>query len=256
MHPDRTMKPGRPAALDSDPESGIESGIESGLASGSDSDLDSGPDSGSIAAPDPAPILNTRADYIGLLPEARQVACSNWDDRPDGMLAELLVIHNISLPPQEFGGPWIEALFQNRLDPNAHPYFANIAGVRLSSHLLIRRDGELIQFVDLRKRAWHAGRSCFEGRNACNDFSIGIELEGADCIPFMEAQYRRLASVTIEIMRRFPAITRERITGHSDIAPGRKTDPGPAFDWKQYLALLDQQMKTAGLPSAPADPCR
>ncbi len=175
---------------------------------------------------------------LGLLPEARQVASPNWDERPDGARIDLLVIHNISLPPKQFGGPWIEALFLNRLDPEADPYFALVAGVRVSAHLLIRRDGELIQFVDLRRRAWHAGRSCFAGRDECNDYSIGIELEGADDVPFRDAQYHCLADVTRAIMARFPAITPERITGHSDVAPGRKTDPGPAFDWVRYRAML------------------
>jgi AmpD protein len=174
----------------------------------------------------------------GQLINARQAPSPNCDERPAGVDIDLLVIHNISLPPNEFGGPWIEALFQNRLDPTAHPYFAEIAQVRVSAHLLIRRDGELIQFVDLRQRAWHAGRSSFHGRHACNDYSIGIELEGADHIPFDDAQYARLGRVTGQLMRRFPAITAERIAGHSDIAPGRKTDPGPAFDWARYLNCL------------------
>jgi len=174
----------------------------------------------------------------GRLLGARQAPSPNCDERPDGVAVDLLVIHNISLPPNEFGGPWIEALFQNRLDPRAHPYFADIARVRVSAHLLIRRDGELIQFVDLRRRAWHAGQSSFKGRNACNDFSIGIELEGADHIPFSDAQYARIGLVTGQLMRDFPAITAERIIGHSDIAPGRKTDPGPAFDWARYLNCL------------------
>lgn len=177
-------------------------------------------------------------DWAEQATEARQLPSPNCDERPGGVDIDLLVIHNISLPPNEFGGPWIEALFQNRLDPDAHPYFADIAGVRVSAHLLVRRDGELIQFVDLRRRAWHAGRSCFNGRDACNDYSIGIELEGADHIPYTDAQYARLGRVTAEIMRRFPAITPERTTGHSDIAPGRKTDPGPAFDWARYRRMI------------------
>jgi len=148
------------------------------------------------------------------------------------------VIHNISLPPGDFGGPWIEDLFLNRLDPAAHPYFADIAALRVSAHLLIRRDGELIQFVDLRRRAWHAGSSGYQGRSACNDFSIGIELEGTDDIPFTDSQYWRLTTTTQAIQARFPAITTERIVGHSTIAPGRKTDPGPAFDWQQFRAAI------------------
>lgn len=175
----------------------------------------------------------------GLLAEARQAASPNRDQRPRGGTIDLLVIHNISLPPRQFGGPWIEHLFLNRLDPDGHPYFAAIANVRVSAHLLIRRDGELVQFVDLYQRAWHAGQSSFAGRSACNDYSIGIELEGSDDVPFTDAQYDRLAGVTRSIRTRFPAIVPSRITGHSDIAPGRKTDPGPAFDWMRYRATLD-----------------
>lgn len=154
------------------------------------------------------------------------------------MVVDLLVIHNISLPPGVFGGPWIEDLFLNRLDPEAHPYFPAIADLRVSAHLLIRRAGELVQFVDLRERAWHAGASIFAGRANCNDFSLGIELEGTDAMPFTDAQYRCLIRVTQEILRAFPAIAPGRIVGHADIAPGRKTDPGPCFDWKRYLGNL------------------
>jgi AmpD protein len=180
----------------------------------------------------------TDSGASGLLELARQAPSPNHDPRPAGASVDLLVIHNISLPPGEFGGPWIEQLFHNRLEPGAHPYFAAIAEIRVSAHLLIRRDGELVQFVDLTERAWHAGRSCFDGREACNDFSIGIELEGADEVPFTDAQYAVLAAATREIMERFPAITPARIAGHSDIAPGRKTDPGPAFDWARYRRML------------------
>jgi AmpD protein len=150
---------------------------------------------------------------------------------------DLLVIHGISLPPGEFGGPWIDDLFNNRLDPQAHPYFRAIADQSVSAHLLIRRDGELIQYVDLDKRAWHAGASSYTGRPRCNDYSVGIELEGADQLPYEEAQYRVLAQATEEIRSRFPAIGSARIVGHSDIAPGRKTDPGPAFDWRYFRWL-------------------
>jgi AmpD protein len=180
------------------------------------------------------PIDADRLDSAGWLPDARRVPSPNQDARPPDTAIDLLVIHNISLPPGDFGGPWIEQLFQNRLDPETHPYFAAIAGHRVSAHLLIRRDGELIQFVDLRRRAWHAGTSCFQGREACNDFSIGIELEGTDDRPFTNAQYERLGLATRQIMSRHPQITPARITGHSDIAPGRKTDPGPAFNWCRY----------------------
>lgn len=179
----------------------------------------------------------TQADQ-SLWPEAHQCPSPNCDERPPGTTIDLLVIHNISLPPGEFGGSWIDDLFCNCLDPKAHPYFQEIAGARVSAHLLIRRDGKLIQYVPLEKRAWHAGRSEFAGRGACNDFSIGIELEGTDETPYSRAQYETLAQVTRQIMQEYPAITPERITGHSDIAPGRKSDPGPAFDWQHFRHLL------------------
>lgn len=168
------------------------------------------------------------------LPAAQHCPSPNADQRPPGCPVDLLVVHNISLPPGEFGGPHIEALFQNRLDPLVHPYFAEIAQLRVSAHLLVRRDGSLVQFVSLDRRAWHAGQSSFCGREACNDFSIGIELEGTDDRPFDARQYEALARVTREIRARYPAITPDRIVGHSDIAPGRKTDPGPCFDWLRY----------------------
>ncbi|HXK55429.1 MAG: 1,6-anhydro-N-acetylmuramyl-L-alanine amidase AmpD [Gammaproteobacteria bacterium] len=174
-----------------------------------------------------------------LLVEASQRVSPNQDLRPADCVVDLLVIHNISLPPGRFGGPWIDDLFHNRLDPGEHPYFTDICQRRVSSHLLIRRDGELLQYVPLCRRAWHAGESCFEGKTACNDFSIGIELEGTDDIPYTDPQYLSLVHATKSIMSIFPGITRERITGHSDIAPGRKTDPGPAFDWMRYLNGLD-----------------
>ncbi len=154
------------------------------------------------------------------------------------MEVSLLVIHGISLPPGRFGGPWIEDLFLNRLDPDADPYFRDICGLRVAAHLLIRREGELVQYVPLTRRAWHAGRSVFQGCGDCNDFSIGIELEGSDELPYTDIQYQVLARVTRAIMQAFPAITPERIVGHSDIAPGRKTDPGPAFDWCHFKGLL------------------
>lgn len=169
------------------------------------------------------------------------IACRpspNADERPAGAEVELLVIHNISLPPGEFGGPWIDDLFLNRLDPAAHPYFAEIADLRVSAHLLVRRDGQLAQFVALDRRAWHAGQSAYCGRERCNDYSVGIELEGSDDMAFSTAQYRALATVTCSVMARFPAITHDRIVGHSDIAPGRKTDPGPHFDWARYRIAL------------------
>jgi len=151
---------------------------------------------------------------------------------------DLLVIHSISLPPGEFGGPYIEQFFTNQLAPEGHPYFKEIAPLRVSAHLLIRRDGALIQFVPFDKRAWHAGTSCFGGEHACNDFSIGIELEGTDDQPYTRVQYQHLAEISRLLMRHYPEITRERIVGHADIAPQRKTDPGPAFDWPGFRRLL------------------
>lgn len=174
----------------------------------------------------------------GWLPEARRAPSPNWDERPAGIVVDLLVIHGISLPPGKFGGPGIDALFRNRLDPDAHPYFRSVAHLRVSAHLVIDRAGKLIQYVDLNKRAWHAGTSCFAGRGACNDFAVGVELEGSDDIPYEDIQYRVLAETTREIQARLPAIDSQRIVGHSDIAPGRKTDPGPAFDWRRYRALI------------------
>lgn len=173
----------------------------------------------------------------GLLAAARFVPSPNFDARPADMPIDALIVHSISLPPGEFGGRAIEQLFTNRLDPNEHPYFAAIAQLRVSAHLLIRRDGELIQFVPFTLRAWHAGESCCEGRTRVNDFSIGVELEGGDEFPFEEIQYQQLAVVTRAIMATYPAITPARVYGHSDISPGRKTDPGPYFDWAQYRAL-------------------
>lgn len=170
--------------------------------------------------------------------QARHCPSPNYGDRPEASDISLLVIHNISLPPGEYGNGHIERFFTNCLDCKAHPYFAEIAHLKVSSHLLISRTGELVQFVGLDKRAWHAGRSRFAGREECNDFSIGIELEGTDTQPYTAHQYHALRGLTDAIMREYPEITPARITGHSDIAPGRKTDPGPAFEWSRYLAAL------------------
>jgi AmpD protein len=169
--------------------------------------------------------------------DARQLVSPNCDERPPGAVIDLVVVHGISLPPGEYGGSWIDQLFTNRLDPDAHPYFAEIAHLRVSSHLLIRRDGELVQYVPFHRRAWHAGQSCYRDRQACNDFSIGIELEGQDEDPYAPVQYAQLAQVVQALMSRHPGLTVDSITGHCDISPGRKTDPGPAFDW---LALRQQ----------------
>jgi AmpD protein len=157
------------------------------------------------------------------------------DDRPAGEKISLLVIHNISLPPGEYGGPYIEDLFMGRLDPKAHPYFEEIAGLRVSSHYLIRRDGTLIEYVPPDKRAWHAGASSWKGRERCNDFSIGVELEGSDDVPFSEPQYEALIALAKALNERFGRLD---IAGHSDIAPGRKTDPGPWFDWERLRSSL------------------
>jgi N-acetyl-anhydromuramoyl-L-alanine amidase len=173
-------------------------------------------------------------DDEGWLPGAERRPSPSQDHRPPDTNIDLLVIHNISLPPGDFSGDWIDDLFLDRRDPAAHPYFRAIAGLRVSAHLLIRRSGRLLQYVAFEQRAWHAGVSRFGGRERCNDFSIGIELEGTDDIPFTDAQYARLAECTRRILRRYPAITEDRIAGHAEIAPGRKTDPGPAFDWKRY----------------------
>ncbi len=163
----------------------------------------------------------------------------NCDQRPAGSEIELVVIHCISLPPGEFGGTYIADLFMNRLDPRQHPYFRGIHALRVSAHVLIRRNGGIIQFVPFAARAWHAGMSCFRGRKRCNDFSIGVELEGEDETAYDECQYRRLLELLKVIRHHWPAIGTERIVGHSDIAPGRKTDPGPAFDWLRLRAALE-----------------
>ena len=169
----------------------------------------------------------------GLMQGARQVASPNFDSRPSGVVADLIVVHGISLPPGEFGGPWIDRLFTNSLPPDMHPYFAEIDGLRVSSHLLVARDGGLTQFVSFTDRAWHAGESRYEGRIACNDFSIGVELEGVDTLPYEAAQYDTLAEVVAALCDAYPRLSTDRLVGHSDISPGRKTDPGPAFDWER-----------------------
>jgi len=174
----------------------------------------------------------------GLLRTARQVPSPNCDGRPAGVAPDLIVVHGISLPPAQFGGPWIDRLFTNTLPAHHHPYFADIAARKVSSHLLLRRDGEVVQYVPFQRRAWHAGVSSYRGREKCNDFSIGIELEGADEIAYEPAQYRMLSTLILQLCAAYPSLSLERIAGHSDIAPGRKTDPGPAFDWARLRALL------------------
>lgn len=183
--------------------------------------------------------MGRRIDAQGWLRGAARRPSPNQDARPEGLAIDLLVLHNISLPPGEFGGPWIDALFANRLDPAAHPYFATIHELRVSAHLCIFRDGKAAQYVPFARRAWHAGVSRFDGRERCNDFSIGIELEGTDERPFTARQYRALASIARTLLRAYPGITPARIVGHSDIAPGRKTDPGPRFDWPRFRCALE-----------------
>jgi len=174
-------------------------------------------------------------DEAGRCAGAIWVPSGNCDQRPENARVELVVIHAISLPPGDFGGPWIDALFQNRLDPEAHPYFAEIAGLEVSAHFLVRRDGEVRQYVPTEMRAWHAGASTWKGRERCNDFSVGIELEGADDVPFAEPQYEVLAELTRALFSRYGPLD---LAGHSDVAPGRKSDPGPWFDWPRYRASV------------------
>ena len=159
----------------------------------------------------------------------------NQDERPPGIEVSLVVVHSISLPPGEFGGEAIERLFTNRLDPAAHPYFETIAHLRVSAHFLVRRDGALVRFVPVERRAWHAGASTWRGRSRCNDFSVGIELEGADDAPFEDSQYAALALLLTDLRKKLPL---RAIAGHDEIAPGRKTDPGPRFDWNRLLVEL------------------
>jgi AmpD protein len=187
----------------------------------------------------------------GLVEGISYVPSPNCDGRPPGCGPELVVIHGISLPPGEFGGPWIEKLFTNTLPPQLHPYFESVAALRVSAHLLVRRDGSLVQFVPLGLRAWHAGESCWQGRSRCNDFSIGVEMEGADDVPYDERQYSTLAALVAALTEAYPAIRPEALAGHSDIAPGRKTDPGAAFDWPRLHSLVRQRLAVpaAGRPT-------
>jgi len=174
----------------------------------------------------------------GWLNIAHRVPSPNFNLRPENAPISLLVIHNISLPPGKFGGGFVQDFFKNQLDENAHPYFKTIAGLQVSAHLFIEREGETTQFVSFDDRAWHAGASCFEGVPNCNDYAIGIELEGTDDQAYTDAQYAVLAKVTRQLLRTYPTLTLERIAGHEHIAPGRKTDPGPNFDWPRYFSLL------------------
>ena len=180
-----------------------------------------------------------RLDTTGLLDSAKFIASPNYDERPPDTDINLLVIHNISLPPNEFGGDGVIELFTNRIDPAAHPYYQALQGLKVSAHFFIRRDGALIQFVPCNQRAWHAGVSNWQGRERCNDFSVGIELEGSDTTPFTDAQYEVLIALTQCLCEHYPI---QSIAGHSDIAPGRKTDPGPWFDWKRYDSSLSSSL--------------
>jgi N-acetyl-anhydromuramoyl-L-alanine amidase len=183
----------------------------------------------------------------GLMRGARQVASPNYDSRPPGIEADLIVVHGISLPPGEFGGPWIDRLFTNTLPAEVHPYFAEVGPLRVSSHVVIERDGAVTQYVRFTERAWHAGKSSYQGREACNDFSVGVELEGTDTLPYEAAQYAALAQVVAALCAAYPRLSPDRLVGHSDIAPGRKTDPGPAFDWPRARQLI-----AAAAPAASA----
>ncbi|HEX4267131.1 MAG TPA: 1,6-anhydro-N-acetylmuramyl-L-alanine amidase AmpD [Steroidobacteraceae bacterium] len=180
----------------------------------------------------------------GLLAGARQVLSPHFDARPQGVAPELIVVHGISLPAGEFGGPWIDRLFAGDLPPGAHPSFRDTAARRVSAHALIRRNGDITQYVPFGMRAWHAGQSQYQGRSTCNDFSIGIELEGTDATPYTDAQYESLAALVRALLATYPTLSAEHITGHSDIAPGRKTDPGPAFEWARLRHLLAEHRPT------------
>lgn len=186
--------------------------------------------------------MQLQAGWMG---GVKRVPSPHFNERPDNETPTLLVIHNISLPPGKFGGPWIDDLFTGTLDPEADPFFAGIAHLRVSAHCLIRRDGEIVQYVPFHLRAWHAGVSCYQGREACNDFSVGIELEGTDTLPYSDEQYMALEAVTRLLTEQYPQMA-AHITGHSDIAPGRKSDPGPAFDWERFRGSL-------GLPGVSAE---
>ena len=194
----------------------------------------------------PASVSYTVSPGAGLLRPARQCPSPNQDERPAGASPELIIVHGISLPPGEFGGDEIESLFTNCIDWNAHAYFQEIEGLKVSAHLLIRRCGTVIQFVPFGRRAWHAGESSFRGRSCCNDFSIGIELEGTDDEPYTDEQYRHLADTISAIIKAYPQISTRHIAGHCDVSPGRKTDPGPAFDWLRLYDGLGTDIETNG----------
>lgn len=178
-------------------------------------------------------------ETTGLLHNVMQTPTPNCDDRPEGLRPELIVVHSISLPPGEYGGHWISDFFQNRLDVSAHDYFAEIQELRVSAHVLIDRNGRITQYVPFHRRAWHAGVSSYAGREACNDFSIGIELEGTDASPFRTIQYWQLAELVSILQSTYASLAECPVVGHSDIAPGRKTDPGTGFNWDRFRRLID-----------------
>ncbi len=179
-----------------------------------------------------------KIDSLGVINNINQRACSHFDERPAQCDISLLVIHNISLPAGQFNTPYVDDLFMGCIDCNAHSSFSDLEGLKVSAHCFIKRCGEVIQYVPFEKRAWHAGRSCFAGQQNCNDFSIGIELEGTDTTNYTDAQYQSLAALTQAIMQRYPKITASNIVGHCDIAPGRKTDPGASFNWRKFFNLI------------------
>lgn len=183
-------------------------------------------------------VENTQQIVDGWLQWADFCPSPNFNVRPENSEIDLLIIHNISLPPGEFGGGYVQQFFQNKLDSCQHPYFETIAELKVSAHLFIERDGKVTQFVPFTARAWHAGNSCFADVADCNNYSIGVELEGTDEIPYTDAQYLALEKVSRQLLLTYPKLTPERITGHSDVSPGRKTDPGPAFDWQRYRTSL------------------
>ena len=183
-------------------------------------------------------VENSQQIIDGWLQWAEYCPSPNFNLRPDNCDIDLLIIHNISLPPGEFGGGYVQQFFQNKLDSHLHPYFETIAEIEVSAHLFIERDGKVTQFVPFTARAWHAGSSCFADVADCNNYSIGIELEGTDEMPYTDAQYLALEKVSRQLLQTYPKLTPERITGHSDVSPGRKTDPGPAFDWQRYRTSL------------------
>lgn len=188
-------------------------------------------------------LLDTGAHWLA---DARRCESPNFDERPVGVPIDTIVIHNISLPPGKFGGCHVDELFCNQLNPDDDPYFLEIAHLRVSAHLLIGRDGRLTQYVGFDKRAWHAGVSHYRGRERCNDFSIGIELEGTDYDPYTDGQYRELAVVVGALLARYERLCSDRIVGHSDISPGRKTDPGPAFDWPRARRMIHAAASSVG----------